>query len=216
MKLPALKKTYGGTVVLNTPGLELEGGRIYAVIGANGSGKTTFARLISGVEQSDDKAAVPRSGIGYMPQKSYAFRMSTKANIMLGGSDEKRCGELMRALHIDALAAKPAHRLSGGETARMALARLLMREYELVVLDEPTAAMDMESTVFAERLMTEYVRRTGCAMLLVTHSLQQAKRIADSVLYFDKGELAEMGEKSAVLYAPQDPRTERFLDFYGL
>lgn len=216
MKLPAFKKTYGGTVVLNTPEIELERGVIYAVIGANGSGKSTFAKLLSGVEQSDDRAAAPLPDIGYMPQKSYAFRMSTKANIMLGGGDEARCHELMRQLHIDALAAKPAHRLSGGETARMALARLLMRKHELVILDEPTAAMDMESTVFAEKLMTEYVLDTGCTMLLVTHSLQQAKRIADMVLYFDKGELAEMGDKASVLNSPQDMRTKRFIDFYGL
>ena len=215
MNIPPLKKTYGDRLVLDTPELELAGGSIYALIGANGSGKSTLARLIAGIEPADGKKRLRLSGVGYMPQKSYAFRMSTKANILLGGGDDARCGELMRALQLEELAGKPAHRLSGGETARMALARLLMQKYELVILDEPTAAMDMESSFRAEALMTEYVRDAGCAMLLVTHSLQQAKRMADRVLFLDGGVLVEAGDKNAVLYAPQDPRTKRFIDFYG-
>ena len=69
---------------------------------------------------------------------------------------------------------QPAHKLSGGETARMALARLLMRDRQLLIVDEPTAAMDMESVTLAERLLAEYREKTGCTLLLATHSLRQA------------------------------------------
>ena len=68
--------------------------------------------------------------------------------------------------------------VSSGETAKMALARLLMRDYELLILDEPTAAMDVESALAAEALLSDYCRDTGAGILLVTHSLQQARRIA--------------------------------------
>lgn len=216
MKIPPLKKTYGGRTVLNTPELELERGKIYAVVGANGSGKSTMAKLLAAVEKSDSGVISLSGSVGYMPQKSYAFRMSTRKNIQLGGGDGDKCSMLMKALHIDHLADKAADKLSGGETARMALARLMMKEYELVIFDEPTAAMDMESTLFSEELLVKYCRESGCTMLLVTHSLQQARRIADCVIFMDKGELVEIGEKEAVLTAPKDERTRRFLDFYGI
>ena len=98
----------------------------------------------------------------------------------------------------------------------MALARLMMKQYDLVILDEPTAAMDMETTVLSENLIVSYVKESGCALVLVTHSLQQARRIADEVLYFHKGELAEAGTKEQVLNNPASEKTRQFLEFYGV
>ena len=217
MKISAFSKTYDGRTVLNFPGLELEQGKIYAVIGANGSGKSTFAKILTGILPADKKGKLLDGGsVGYMPQKNYAYRMSTKANILLNGKDEQKAAELMRAIQIDHLADKRADRLSGGETARMALVRLMMKRYDLVILDEPTAAMDMETTVLSENLIASYVRQTGCTMILVTHSLQQARRIADEVLYFHKGELLETGSKETVLYQPLMAQTKQFLEFYGI
>jgi len=92
----------------------------------------------------------------------------------------------------------------------------MMNRYDLTILDEPTAAMDMETTLLSEKLIVEYVRETGCALILVTHSLQQARRIADQVLYFHKGKLLESGPKEQVLYAPAMAETKQFLEFYGI
>ena len=133
MKISAFSKSYGSRVVLRFPDLELPDGCIIAVIGPNGSGKSTLARVLAGLERSDQKRPplVPLR-VGYMPQKSYAFRMSVARNIALNGSDSKRRETLLRTLQIDTLAGQSAKRLSGGETARMALARLLMRDYELL------------------------------------------------------------------------------------
>ena len=149
MKLPAFSKTYEDSTVLDFPGMEVEPGRIYAIIGAHGSGKSTFANILSGVLCADRKVALPQS-VGYLPQKPYAFRMSTRKNILLGGTDASRADALMKDLRLCHLEKKRADRLSGGETARMALARLMMGQYDLVILDEPTAAMDIETTAAAE------------------------------------------------------------------
>ncbi len=216
MKIAAFTKTYEGRRVLDFPGLELQGGLIYAVIGANGSGKSTFAKILAGVLPADKKLRYSdASSVGYMPQKNYAYRMTTLSNILLNGSDRGRADALMEKLQLKDLENKRADRLSGGETARMALARLMMKSYELVILDEPTAAMDMETSSLSEEMIVDYVKDTGCTLLLVTHSLQQAKRIADRVLYFHKGQLMEQGEKEAVLYNPQRSETRQFLEFYG-
>ena len=217
MKISAFSKTYEGRTVLDFPGMEVQPGKIYAVIGANGSGKSTFAKILCGILPADKRGKyVDTASIGYMPQKSYAFRMSTQRNIWLAGKEYKRANDLMDRLQIGHLALKRGDRLSGGETARMALARLMMRSFEAVILDEPTAAMDMETTLLAEELITEYVRKTGCALILVTHSLQQARRIADEVLYFHKGKLLESGPTEQVLDAPKVPETRKFLEFYGI
>ena len=114
MKLAAFSKTYEGRTVLDFPGMELEPGRIYAVIGANGSGKSTFAKILSGILPADKKGNHVSGGtIGYMPQKNYAYRMSTKANILLNGKDEARANALMDAIQIRHLENKRADKLSG-------------------------------------------------------------------------------------------------------
>ena len=217
MKIQAFTKTYAGRRVLDFPGMELESGKIYAVVGANGSGKSTFARILAGIIKADRKGPyLDTASVLYMPQKPYAFRMDTEANIRLGSREYKLANKLMEDLQIDYLASKRADRLSGGETARMALARLMMRSCDLAILDEPTAAMDMESTLLAEKLIVDYVGRINCTLILVTHSLQQARRIADEVLYFHGGKLLEHGTKKQVLQQPQMPETRQFLEFYGI
>ena len=217
MKTKAFTKTYGGRTVLNLPELNLKRGELTAVIGANGSGKSTLARVLSGIEPADGKTKViPGVTVGYMPQKSYAFRMSTSQNIALNGTDRERAERLISALHLKNLEHLRAKKLSGGETAKMALARLMMRSYELLILDEPTASMDMESTLAAETLLEQYCRETDCAMLIITHSIRQARRVAGETLFLCQGELAECGSTDQVLSAPKDERTCRFLEFYGV
>jgi len=217
MKIAAFSKTYEGRCVLDFPGMELQPGKIYAVIGANGSGKSTFAKVLAGILPADKKGRfLDTPNLGYMPQKNYAFRMTTKANILLNGTDTARAENLMDAIQIRHLENKRGDKLSGGETARMALARLMMKGYDLVLLDEPTAAMDMETTLLSEKLIVSYVQETGCALVLVTHSLQQARRIADQVWYFHKGTLLEAGPKGQVLYHPEKAETKQFLEFYGV
>lgn len=214
MILPAFSKTYHGVKVLDFPGLELQPGKIYAILGANGSGKSTFAKIAAGVLPADQKCRIPGS-VGYLPQKPYAFRMTLRKNILLTAGRPEQADELMRTLSLTELKEKRADRLSGGETARMAMARLMMKRYDMVILDEPTAAMDMESTSAAEELILKYVRETDCVLILVTHSLQQARRVADEAIYFHKGRLLENGPAEYVLYHPALAETRKFLEFYG-
>lgn len=214
MILPAFSKTYHGVKVLDFPGLELQPGKIYAILGANGSGKSTFAKIAAGILSADQKCRIPGS-VGYLPQKPYAFRMTLRKNILLTAGRPERADALMRTLSLTELKEKRADRLSGGETARMAMARLMMKRYDMVILDEPTAAMDMESTSAAEELILKYVRETDCVLILVTHSLQQARRVADEAIYFHKGRLLENGPAEHVLYHPALAETRKFLEFYG-
>lgn len=216
MKTTPFTKTYGGVTVLTMPSFELQPGTVTAVIGANGSGKSTLAKVLAGIEPADKKTRAKLGArVGYLPQKSFAFRMRVQRNLRLNGTDEARMTHLTEALALTPLLKRGAKRLSGGETQKMALARLLMTDYDVLILDEPTAAMDMESTLAAEGLIREACGKTGCAVLLVTHSLAQAERLADRVLFLRKGQLLEQGDAKAVLTSPKEAETKAFLEFYG-
>ena len=107
MKIAAFTKTYGKKTVLRFPACELPQGRIVAVIGANGSGKSTLAKVLSGIEPSDQRVR-PLMGVslGYLPQKSYGFHMSLRANLLLNGGYKALAARRMDALKIRELEKK--------------------------------------------------------------------------------------------------------------
>lgn len=107
MIIPAFSKTYGQKKVLDFPGMELQPGNIYAILGANGSGKSTFSKILADVLPADRKIRLEPS-IGYLPQKPYAFRMSVRKNILLGGRDIQKAESLAKALSLTELEHKRA------------------------------------------------------------------------------------------------------------
>lgn len=216
MNLPPITKTYRRRTVLDLPALTLTDGAIHGVIGANGSGKSTLARILAGVLKPDNGRPPWPGPTGYMPQRSYPFRMSVLNNLRLTGASRAQAMAQLEAFGLAGLAKQRAPSLSGGETARLAMARLLMKDYPLLILDEPTAAMDITATLLAESCLLRYRERTGCTILLVTHSLAQAKRVTDQVLFLSNGHLVEQGETGQVFDAPRQAATRSFLDFYSI
>ena len=217
MRTNAFSKTYGNRTVLRVGPVELEPGRIHVLVGANGSGKSTFARILAGIETADnrEKPFVGDVRTGYLPQKPYAFRMSLERNLRIASGEPEREEELIRLLKLEPVRRTAANRLSGGETARMALARSLMKPCDLLILDEPSASMDMESTILSEESILAYREKTGAAILLITHSLRQAGRMGENLLFFREGELRESGPCAECLTHPKTEDLRRFLDFYG-
>ena len=216
MKLPPITKTYGGRRVLDLPALELADGAIHAVIGANGSGKSTLARILAGVTKPDQGGFPSMGQAGYMPQRSYPFRMSVVRNLQLTGAGRDRAMAQLELFGLAGLARQNAKGLSGGETARLALARVLMEDHPLLILDEPTAAMDVAAALRSEKILLDYQARMGCTVVLVTHSMTQARRMAGQVLFLKDGRLVEQGETGQVLSHPRRAETQAFLDFYAL
>lgn len=218
MKIASFSKSYNGRTVLTLPELELQEGKIYGILGSNGAGKSTMIRVLGRLDKSDSRRA-PLKGarVGYLPQKPFAFQMSTSRNILLNSkrneSDRVRASSLLSEIRLEELSRQNGKSLSGGETARMALCRILMKDYDLLLLDEPTAAMDMESTLLAEKLIDDYRNRINCSVLLITHSIAQARRIADEILYLDHGHLDAIGPTKEILEGSSSPSLMRFLEF---
>ncbi len=195
MRIPAVKKSYNNQVVLDFPETGIPDGSCIAITGSNGSGKSTLAKILSGVLKSDNAGYLKLPlKVGYMSQYALAFQLSVRNNLMQNKDkrrskeeNEERAEMLMEKLQIKDLAKKNATKLSGGQMQKMSLARILMKDYDLLILDEPTASMDRETIPFAEELLKTYQKRTGCSIILITHSLEQAGRMADRIIHLEEG-----------------------------
>ncbi|MCH5138657.1 ATP-binding cassette domain-containing protein, partial [Clostridiaceae bacterium UIB06] len=112
---------------------------------------------------------------------------------------------------IEKLIDKNARILSGGEKAKTALLRVAVLETKITLLDEPTASMDLESTLVAEKLIKD-MALDGRIVIMITHDLYQAKRIADYVLYMDKGKIIEYGDKMQFFTNPSNEKVKLWLN----
>ena len=224
MELVNLQKRYGARVALNLSALSIREGERVALIGPNGSGKSTLLRLLAGIIRADQGSislgGLSRTQIGYLPQHPYAFDLSVQKNVELALAGEAEKAMLAQAalervglLH---LAKARANRLSGGETQRMALARVLAWPRKLLLLDEPTASADIQATDLIERAILEYVEQTNCTLILSTHMPSQAMRLSTRVLALDGGNIGELGETEQVLQFPQAESTQAFLKNWKL
>jgi len=219
-----VQKRYGARVALDIPALSIETGERLAVIGPNGSGKSTLLRLLAGVIGADEgvvqSGAFVRGEIGYLPQKPYAFDLSVQKNVelALAGEDGRveRAREALERVGLLHLAKARANRLSGGETQRMAIARVLAKPRKLLMLDEPTASADIQAIELIERAVLDYVDQTGCTLVFSSHAPSQAMRLSTRVLALDGGRIGEHGETAQVLQSPNQESTKAFLKNWKL
>lgn len=223
-----LRKKYGERVVLDVDGLVLESGRSYALVGPNGCGKSTFLRVLSGVEdqtagfvgvEGQSRASL---AVGYMPQKSYVFGFSVLKNVTLAlaGSGlpkeeaQQRARRAIDEVGMTAFADKRGNGLSGGESQRVALARMLVQDLDVLLLDEPTASMDIAGTLLVEEALERYRERTGCLLVMATHEPSQARRVSAETVMLSSGRMVECGPTERVLSHPESPEGQAFLSYW--
>lgn len=224
MELVNVQKRYGARVALDISQLTIEPGERLAVIGPNGSGKSTLIRLLAGVLAPDTGTVqtgnMPRGEIGYLPQQPYAFDLSVQKNVELalaGEADKAKIAqEALERVGLLHLSKARANRLSGGETQRMALARVLVKPRKLLLLDEPTASADIQAMELIERAILDYADQTGCTLVFSSHAPSQAMRLSTRVLALDGGRIGELGETAQVLQSPQTESTRAFLKSWRL
>lgn len=205
---------------------ELRPGLVTAVVGHNGAGKSTLAQVIAGTLRVDsgtvsigervvDDAAtfVParRRGVALVSQAPRIFtHMSVLANVAFPlrvrgvGRAEARAAALeqLRAVGIADLAHKRASDLSGGQAARVAIARALVFRPEVLILDEPTAALDVEATAQVSAVLRERLAGAGITTLLVSHDIAEVLSLASHMIVMGEGRIVEEGEPARVLASP--------------
>lgn len=228
LKLENAYKEYNGVRVLDIDKLEFTEGKIYVILGSNGSGKSTLINCIAGLNSLSGGSVLYnkecinskiKSDISIVVQKPYLFNDTSLNNVVIGlkyrkiskNETAKRLENYLSYFDINELKNKKSKWLSGGERAKIALLRTAILETELTLLDEPTASMDIESTINAEILIKSMSggKRT---VIIVTHDVYQAGRIADYVLFMDKGKVIEMGLKDKVLKKPENNLVKQLMN----
>ncbi|HOO24997.1 MAG TPA: ABC transporter ATP-binding protein [Clostridiales bacterium] len=220
--LDSVKKFAGERTILDIDRLEIEKGERIALLGANGSGKSTLLKIISSVIQPDEgyvKIEDMEGPIFYMPQQSYGFSFSVYKNILLAldsnykKEEKSRLAlEAMEEFGLGALKDKRADRLSGGETQRMALARLMVCPRKVLLLDEPTSAMDIEGEKSVEKIIFDYCEKNKTTLVMATHSPRQALYLADRLLLMHEGRIVEDTSPKELVDSPKSHWGKVFIE----
>lgn len=209
----------GGQRLIDGLSLDLSATGCTAVMGPNGAGKSLLMRLLHGLIAPDAgsidwngtpaQRATPRQAMVF--QKPVLLRRSVRANLEFVCKDRARTAALLDHVGLTAQANRPARKLSGGEAQRLALARALATDPEILFLDEPTASLDPASTALIERSAIAASAR-GVRVLFVTHDAGQARRVADDVVFLHKGRVAEHAPVTRFFPRPSSAVARAYLD----
>lgn len=231
-----LHKSYGDNEVLKGISLNVKPNEVVCMIGPSGSGKSTFLRCLNKLEEpnrghvyvdgydiADKKTNIDlvRQNIGMVFQHFNLFpNMSVAENIMLAPvqlnkmSKEEARAAALHYLDIVGLKDKAdvnPTTLSGGQKQRVAIARALAMKPDVMLFDEPTSALDPEMVGDVLEVM-QTLAKEGMTMVVVTHEMGFAKRVADRVVFFHDGVIKEQGTPEEIFDHPQQPDTKSFLD----
>ena len=194
--------------ILDIPNTDVQLGGITACIGPNGAGKTTFLKLIHGLIKPNDGGSINYStGIcsALVLHHTPMIKASVRTNIGLNGIRKPSDQEIDQALEevgLTHLQHQPAHQLSAGERQKLCLGRARLQNPNLLLLDEPTANLDPATTEQVEMMIREFAA-AGCDVIMSSHQLAQVRRLADTVVFIDAGQVKEKGACAPFFKQPQ-------------
>jgi tungstate transport system ATP-binding protein len=207
-----LTKVYNGKTVLDIPHLTIKKGSIYGAMGPNGSGKTTLLSMLSlllsptsgkiyfeGIDIDEADKHLLRQKMTLVLQNPFLFSTTVEKNVAYGlkargikkGERKKRIMECLELVGLEGFEKRRADELSGGEIQRVAIARALTLYPKVLLLDEPTANVDRGSVDVLERILKELNQRFRITIILATHDINQAYRLADEVISLFGGKIAK-------------------------
>ncbi len=224
-----LKQIYAGRTVLDIEQLDISSGEILGLVGPSGAGKSTLLRLLNFLESPSAGQVVfhhqPLNGrvaidvrrrVTTVFQRPVLLHASVRSNVaygleLRGERNNGRVDEMLALVGLEQLAQAPATKLSGGEMQRVALARALVINPTVLLLDEPTANLDPYNVGLIEEVVAQNNRERGTTVVIVTHNVFQAKRLAQRVGLMLGGRLVEIAETRRFFEAPTDARTTSFV-----
>jgi len=232
LQIQDLRKCYGGLEVLSGCSLEFEAGKVHALLGPNGVGKTTLLRILNLLEMPTGGAVrfnefkeegqdgnVIRREITMVFQRPALFKTTVYQNVAYGLKLRKvhrekireRVGEVLDLVGMSGCAGREARTLSAGEAQRVALARALAVRPRILFLDEPTANLDPYNSRKVEEIILEIKSRDQTTILLATHNLFQAQRISDRVVFLYGGRVVESADTRTFFEHPKEELSRQFI-----
>ena len=231
-QLRDIKKLYNGRCVLAIDRLDIRAGELLAIVGPSGAGKSTLLRLLNFLEEPD-QGTITFDGVetsnSYKPtielrrkvttvfQRPLLLNRNVGANVTLGleyrGEQNSKTITTAALNQVDMVefADQTAHSLSGGEVQRVALARAIVLEPEVLLLDEPTAREVPHNLGLIEAAIKKLNRENGTTLVMVTHNVFQARRLADRVALLMEGQIVEINAVQPFFEQPEDIRTQQFV-----
>jgi len=213
-----LVKRYGKTTAVAGVSFAVERGVTTALLGGNGAGKTTTLSILLGVLLPTSGSVhvfgedVLRHRYRVLPRMNFSspyvdlpHRLTVKQNLSIYARlygvprSEERIGRLARDLQIEPMLDRPAGRLSGGQKTRVALAKALLNEPELLLLDEPTASLDPDTGDWVRTYLEAYRDRTGATILLASHNMAEVERLCPQVLMMKEGQIVDRGSPEELI-----------------
>lgn len=191
VRVRGARKSYGEREVLRGVDLDIAPGEIVALLGRSGCGKSTLLRIIGGLEEAVGSIEAPRAvGFGFQDASLLPW-MRVWRNVLLGMDKQprERAERILEAVHLKGRADAWPLTLSGGEAQRVSLARALVREPELLLLDEPFGALDALTRRSMHALLRELHASYRPSILIVTHDVDEALALADRVLVMGEGRI---------------------------
>jgi tungstate transport system ATP-binding protein len=226
LSLSGLGFEAGGKRIIDRLSVEIAGNAVTVLLGPNGAGKSVLLRLLHGLLKptagtilwnGEPPSDALRKRQALVFQRPVLLRRSVAANLRFALGLRPFCdreARLARALELAGLAEladRPARVLSGGEQQRLALARALSLDPEVLLLDEPTVSLDPASVQAIEELIGT-ARRAGIMVILVTHELAQARRMADRVMFLDRGRMTEFTPAARFFDKPASKEAQAYVE----
>jgi tungstate transport system ATP-binding protein len=234
IEVTGLNQRYDERAILENINLSVDRGEVFALIGPTGAGKTTLLRIIDLLEVPStgdiyfDGKCIPRSGkqrleirrrMSFIHQKPQVFNLSVYDNVACGlrwRGEEKngiagKVDYILEVVGLEGYKNRNARALSGGEAQRVALARSLVLEPEVLLLDEPTANLDPVSTAKIEQLISYVARQRNTTMIMATHDMSQGQQLADKIGVLLDGRLVQTGNATDIFRSPQKEEVAHFV-----
>lgn len=231
-RLYQVTKIYNGRKVLEVDDLSIRQGEILALVGPSGAGKSTLLRLLNFLEPPtqgnitfhDQTFSIEREmpldqrrQVTMVFQRPMLLNRNIHANVRFGlelrgiHNARERVQSALEEVGLEHLASQKAHTLSGGEAQRVALARAIVMQPEVLLLDEPTANLDPYNVGLIEKIILHLNQTQRTTLVLVTHNVFQARRLAQRVAFMLDGKAIEVSDVDTFFNRPQDPRTAAFV-----